>query len=100
MADELDETEHLMSSEKNKERLLESIEQANYVSDDELMGCYMHGFMDELDNNLNYDFGSPIKNIAYNMGRGHALVGDDCRSVDYLSREEIINMIRKRNEGV
>lgn len=100
MADELDETEHLMSSEKNKERLLESIEQANSVSDDELMGCYMHGFMDELDNNQDYDFGSPIKNKAYNMGRGHALVGDDCRSVDYLSKEEIINMIRKPNESV
>ena len=95
MAEELDDTEHLMSSEKNKERLLESIEQANSVSDEELMGCYMHGFMDELDNNPDYDFGSPIKNRAYYMGRGHALVGDDCRSVDYLSNQEIINMIRK-----
>ena len=96
MADELDETEHLMSSEKNKERLLESIEQADSVSDEELMGCYMHGFMDELDNNLNYDFESPIKNKAYNLGRAHAFVGDDVRSVDYLSREEIINIIRKK----
>lgn len=98
MAEELDETEHLFSSDKNKERLLESIEQATYVSDEELLGCYMHGFMDELDNNQDYDFGSPIKNKAYNMGRGHALLGEDCRSVDYLSKEEIINMIRKNND--
>jgi hypothetical protein len=96
MAEELDDTEHLMSSDKNKERLLESIEQANSVSDEELLGFYMHGFMDELDNNLDYDFGSPIKNRAYNMGRSHALIGDDVRSVDYLSNQEIINMIRKQ----
>lgn len=95
MADELDETEHLMSSEKNKERLLESIEQSNSVSDDELMGCYMHGFMDELDNNVNYDFGSPIKNKAYHIGRSHAFIGDDVRSVDYLSTKEIVETIRK-----
>jgi len=98
MAEELDETEHLMSSEKNKKRLLESIEQANSVSDEELMSCYIHGFMDELDNNQDYDFDSPIKNRAYNIGRAHAFVGDDVRSVDYLSREEIINMIRKNND--
>jgi hypothetical protein len=94
MAEELDDTEHLMSSDKNKERLLESIEQANSVSDEELLGCYMHGFMDELDNNLNYDFDSPIKNRAYNIGKSHALIGDDVRSVDYLSNDEIIKQIR------
>jgi hypothetical protein len=95
MAEELDDTEHLMSSEKNKERLLESIEQANSVSDEELLGCYMHGFMDELDNNLDYDFGSLIKNRAYNIGRLDALVGDDVSSVDNKSNQEIINQIRQ-----
>jgi len=94
MAEELDDTEHLMSSDKNKERLLESIEQANSVSDEELLGCYMHGFMDELDNNLDYDFDSQIKNRAYNIGKSHALIGDDVRSVDYLSNDEIIKKIR------
>ena len=95
MAEELEDTEHLMSSEKNKERLLESIEQANSVSDEELLGCYMHGFMDELDNNLDYDFGSLIKNRAYNIGRLDALVGDDVSSVDNKSNQEIINQIRQ-----
>lgn len=95
MAEELDDTEHLMSSDKNKERLLESIEQANSVSDEELLGCYMHGFMDELDNNLDYEFDLPIKNRAYNIGKSHALIGDDVRSVDYLSNDEIIKQIRK-----
>ena len=85
----------MFSSDKNKERLLESIEQANYVSDEELLGCYMHGFMDELDNKPDYDFGLPIKNRAYNIGRSHALIGDDVRSVDYLSNDEILNQIRK-----
>ena len=96
MAEELDDTEHLMSSDKNKERLLESIEQANSVSDEELLGCYMHGFMDELDNNLDYNFDSQIKNRAYNIGKSHALIGDDVRSVDYLSNDEIIKQIRKQ----
>ena len=95
MAEELDDTEHLMSSDKNKERLLESIEQANSVSDEELLGCYMHGFMDELDNNLDYEFDLPIKNRAYNIGKSHALIGDDVRSVDYLTNDEIIKQIRK-----
>lgn len=94
MGEELDDTEHLMSSEKNKERLLESIEHANSVSDEELLGCYMHGFMDELDNNLDYNFDSQIKNRAYNIGKSHALIGDDVRSVDYLSNDEIIKQIR------
>ncbi len=95
MAEELDDTEHLMSSEENSKRLLESIEQANSVSDEELLGCYMHGFDDELDNELEQKFDNPLMNKAYNMGRLHALVGDDCRSVDYLSNQEIINRIRK-----
>ena len=95
MAEELDDTEHLMSSEENRKRLLESIEQANAVSDEELLGCYMHGFMDELDNNDNYVFDLPIKNRAYNIGRSHAFLGDDCRSVNYLSNQEIINLLRK-----
>lgn len=75
---------------------LEGTKESEAISDDELMGCYMHGFMDELDNNVEYDFGSPIKNKAYGLGRSHAFIGDDVRSVDYLSRQEIINMIKQK----
>jgi hypothetical protein len=96
MVEELDDTEHLFSSDKNKQRLLESIDQANYVSDEELFGCYMHGFMDELDNNSDYEFDLPIKNRAYNLGRGDGLIGDDVRSVDYQTNEEILKRIRKK----
>jgi hypothetical protein len=95
MAEELDDTEHLMSSEKNKERLLESIEQAESVSDEELLGYYMLGFEDELDNNHEQKFDNPLMNRAYNLGRLHALIGDDVRSVDYLTNDEIIKQIRK-----
>jgi hypothetical protein len=95
MAEELEDTEHLMSSEKNKERLLESIEQAESVSDEELLGYYMLGFEDELDNNHEQKFDNPPMNRAYNLGRLHALIGDDVRSVDYLTNDEIIKQIRK-----
>jgi hypothetical protein len=55
----------------------------------------MLGFEDELDNNHEQKFDNPLMNKAYNIGRAHAFIGDDVRSVDYLSNQEIINRIRK-----
>lgn len=95
MEDELDDTEHLLSSDKNKERLLESIEQVDSVSDEYLLGVYMVGFDDELNNSQDRSFESLLERRAYNLGRLDALLGDDVRSVDYQSNAEIINQIRK-----
>ena len=52
------------------------------------------GFSDELDDVLSIKFNSELENRAYNLGRVHAIVGDDVKSVDYLSDEEIIKLIK------
>lgn len=91
----LDDTEHLMSSDKNKERLFESIKQANSVSDEELLGYFMQGFEDELYSLDEKSYDTPIKQRAYNLGRLDAVAGDDMPSIDYKSNQDIINQIRK-----
>lgn len=91
----LDDTEHLMSSDKNKERLFESIKQANSVSDEELLGYFMQGFEDELYSLDEKTYDTPIKQRAYNLGRFDAVAGDDMPSIDYKSNQDIINQIRK-----
>jgi len=67
------------------------------MTDEELLEVYMNGFTDELDGKEDIKFyldDHPLKSPAYKLGKLHAAVGDDCRSVDYLSKEEIIKMIR------
>lgn len=65
------------------------------MSDNEIMFWYMKGFNDEL-----YGTTSTIDDElslkAYNLGATHAIVGDDIRSVDYLTNEEILNMIKNK----
>lgn len=62
---------------------------------EEQWDIYMRGFDEELrgitgclllDDNL-------LEN-AYLLGRLHAIVGDDCRSVDYLSYEQVFELIK------
>lgn len=50
---------------------------------------YMQGFEDELHNKY-----KECDNKAYNLGASHAIIGDDVRSVDYLTNEEILRLIR------
>jgi hypothetical protein len=95
VGEELDDTEHLMSSENNRKRLLESIEQANAVSNEDLLDYYMLGFRDELDNLDEKEYDNPLITRAYKLGRLDAILGDDIRSVDYQSDEEIIKNIRQ-----
>lgn len=60
-----------------------------------LLETYMWGFNDELDGkktkmiNLN-----PLLLRAYKLGRTDAIVGDDVRSVDYQTNEEILSKIK------
>lgn len=65
--------------------------------DKELLEIYMQGFNDELDRKEDIKFyitDSPYKSSAYKLGKWHATIGDDIRSVDYLSNEEILKMIK------
>lgn len=61
----------------------------------ELLDIYLKGFNDELDSNIYYVKENELISKIYNLGRDHALIGDDIRSVDYLNNEQISNMIYK-----
>lgn len=69
----------------------------NITGDSNLYCVYLEGFSDELQGRKNctyYNNVDPLFGKAYNLGALHAIIGDDCRSVDYLSFDEIIKMIR------
>lgn len=59
-----------------------------------LLSTYMKGFRDELKGNTSMEFISEQQSKAYRLGRAHAVIGDDVRSIDYLTNEEILNMIK------
>lgn len=62
-----------------------------------LLETYMCGFNDELDDRAKMWNSNPLLLRAYNLGREDAIVGDDVRSVDYQTNEEILNRIRTQN---
>ena len=75
--------------------------------DKKLLEMYMLGFNDELDRRMSkskYESylteATRLLIIAYNIGKSDAIVGDDVRSSDYQTNEEIIKRIRntKQNE--
>lgn len=59
-----------------------------------ILEWYMKGFNDELDQNLKIESTIEIENIAYNLGVLHAIVGDDVSSIDNLSDDEIIELVK------
>ncbi|MCX2679541.1 hypothetical protein OOZ15_06255 [Galbibacter sp. EGI 63066] len=62
-----------------------------------LLDTYMCGFNDELDGRTRMWNPNPLLLRAYNLGRQDAIIGDDVRSVDYQTDEEIVNRIRNQN---
>lgn len=58
--------------------------------DDLLLKVYMQGFKDELKGK---DIHLQLLR-AYELGRTDAIIGDDVRSVDYQSNEEILKRIK------
>lgn len=64
------------------------------VTDKSLLEWYMKGFNDELKGTSSTVSDHEIENRAYGLGALHAVVGDDVRSVDYLSDEEILKLIK------
>lgn len=56
-----------------------------------LLKWYRKGFHDEL---WNVKSNPPIEMLkAYELGKNHAILGDDCRSFDYLTNKEILERI-------
>lgn len=64
------------------------------MEDNEILDYYVWGFSDELEGIESAKFNDPIANKAYRLGRDHAIIGDDVRSVDYLTNEEILAKIK------
>lgn len=72
------------------------------TNDKELLEYYMQGFKDELYvkdclvfNGVNK--ADKLQKIAYELGRIHAIIGDDIRSIDYLTEEEILKRIKNNS---
>lgn len=67
------------------------------MNDEDILKWYMKGFHDEL-----YGTTSAIDDdillSAYKLGSLHAIIGDDVRDVDYLTKDEILKMIKNKNE--
>ena len=61
--------------------------------EEKLMDIYMAGFVDELRSQPEVEFTEILSTRAYQLGRVDALVGDDVRSVDNQTNEEILHRI-------
>ena len=64
------------------------------VTDKSLLKWYMKGFNDELHGTSSIVSDNELENEAYSLGASHAIIGDDVRSVDYLSNEKILKLIK------
>ena len=64
------------------------------LEDNELLEYYMWGFQDELWGHESIIFNDKLTTKAYQLGRDHAIIGDDISSIDLLSNEEILARIK------
>ena len=65
------------------------------MTNKDLLKIYKEGFTDELDNNFDSRrVNNNLDGKAYNLGSFHAIVGDEVKSFDYLSDEQILKIIR------
>lgn len=65
------------------------------MTDKNLLKIYKEGFTDELYNNFDSrKVNNNLDGRAYNLGSFHAMIGDEVRSFDYLSDEQILKIIR------
>lgn len=65
------------------------------MTDKNLLKIYKEGFTDELDNNFDSRrVNNNLDGKAYNLGSFHAMVGDESKSFDSLSDEQILKIIR------
>lgn len=64
-----------------------------------LLNLYMMGFNDELDQTDIHEsiLTNKLELKAYNLGRYHAIIGDEISSIDKLTNEEILKMIYDNN---
>lgn len=65
------------------------------MEDKELLEIYLKGFEQELDGNYNnpYTKGT-LEFKAYSTGSIHAIVGDEVSSIDLMTNEETLKIIK------
>jgi len=63
-------------------------------TDAELLSFYYQGFEDELNGSEKKTFFNTLNQRAYDLGCIDAIVGEDVRSVDYQTDEEILKNIK------
>jgi hypothetical protein len=61
---------------------------------EKVMSFYFMGFTDELEGRVR-KVPEGVANISYNLGRAHALQGNDAKSIDFLTEEDIVKMVKK-----
>jgi len=68
------------------------------MDDDKLLKFYYEGFSDEIYGTVRdlTKGGDSLINKAYTLGRDHAILGDDVRSVDYMSESDILLLIKTK----
>jgi hypothetical protein len=64
------------------------------MTDQELLKIYMWGFEDELTGETRLIPQELLATKAYALGKIDALIGDDVRSVDYQTDEQILYRIK------
>ena len=65
------------------------------MTNKDLLKIYKEGFTDELDNNFDSRrVNNNLDGKAYNLGSFHAMIGDEVKSFDSLSDEQILKIIR------
>ena len=65
------------------------------MTDKDLLEIYYRGFRDELDRNFDRRrVNNNLDGKAYSLGSFHAKVGDESKSFDSLSDEQILKLIR------
>lgn len=67
------------------------------ISDSDILKYYMKGFNDELNGTLSI-VDDDIALHSYKLGALHAIIGDDVRYVDYLSAEQILDIIKNEKK--
>lgn len=68
------------------------------IRDSELLSFYHQGFKDELNSVEKKKFFITLNQRAYDLGCVDAIVGDDVKSVDYQSDEEILKKIKNNSK--
>jgi len=65
------------------------------IKETELLYYYFRGWKDELYETTTTVPLDVLITKAYNTGANHAILGDEVKSIDYLSDEEILKIIMK-----